>query len=84
MNKQKLLKKALAGSKNIRFGDMVTLVEAFGFHLDRISGSHHIFEHPGVPELVNLQNRKGTAKPYQVRQFLDLVEQYNLELGDDQ
>ncbi len=83
MNKRKLLKKVLAGSKNIRFGDMVTLLEGFGFQLARVTGSHHIFERPDVPEVVNLQNRKGKAKPYQIRQFLKLVEQYNLELGEE-
>ena len=83
MNKRKLLQKALAGSKDIRFGDMVKLVEAFGFRLARVSGSHHIFEHSGVGEIVDLQNQKGKAKPYQVRQFLELVEQYNLELGEN-
>jgi predicted RNA binding protein YcfA (HicA-like mRNA interferase family) len=83
MKKQKLLAKALAGSKNIRFNDMVSLVEAFGFHLSRVSGSHHIFVHPHVPELVNLQEVDGKAKPYQIRQFLQLVERYNIELGDE-
>ena len=83
MNKRKLLKKVLASPKNIRFGDMVTLIEGFGFRLARIRGSHHIFEHPDVVETVNIQNRKGKAKPYQVRQFLELVEQYNLELGEN-
>ncbi len=83
MNKRKLLKKALAGSKNLRFGDVVTLIQAFGFRLARTSGSHHIFEYPGVPDVVNIQNRKGKAIPYQVRQFLELVEEYNLELGED-
>ena len=83
MNKRKLLKKILASPKNIRFGDMVTLIETFGFRLARIRGSHHIFEHPDVVETVNIQNRNGKAKPYQVRQFLELVEQYNLELGED-
>jgi len=82
MNKRKLLKRALAGSKNIRFSDMVSLVRAFGFCLSRVSGGHHIFEHPDVAELVNLQNVAGKAKPYQIRQFLDLVESYNLELED--
>ena len=83
MNKRKLLKKALSGSKNIRFGDMVGLIEAFGFRLARISGSHHIFEHPDVAQLINIQSRKGKAKPYQVRQFLELVEQYNLKLREE-
>jgi len=82
MNKHKILEKALAGSKNIRFNDLVALVEAFGFRLSRSSGSHHIFVHPQVRELVNLQNVDGQAKPYQIRQFLRLVEQYNLKLED--
>jgi YcfA-like protein. len=56
MKQKKILERALSGSKNIRFDDMVSLVEAFGFHLSRINGSHHIFVHPHVPELVNLQN----------------------------
>jgi len=83
VNKRKLLEKAMAGSKDIRFADMVTLVEAFGFHLSRVKGSHHIFVHPSVPELINLQNVDGKAKPYQIHQFLRLVECYNLELGDE-
>ena len=83
MNKRKLLKKILAGSKNIRFEEIVTLIEAFGFRHARTSGSHHIFEHPDVPELVNVQNRKGKAKPYQIRQFLELLEQHNLELAEE-
>ena len=82
MNKQKLLEKVLSGSKNIRFDDFVRLVEAFGFELSRIRGSHHIFEHPGVPEILNLQNSREQVKPYQIRQFLQLVEQYDLELED--
>jgi predicted RNA binding protein YcfA (HicA-like mRNA interferase family) len=82
MNKRKLLHQALSGSKNIRFADFVSLVEAFGFRRVRTSGSHHIFERPGIQELVNLQNRNGKAKPYQIKQFLELVELYNLELED--
>jgi hypothetical protein len=58
------------------------LAEAFGFELSRIRGSHHIFEHPKLPEILNLQNDKGQAKPYQIRQFLQLVEQYDLKLED--
>lgn len=82
MNKRKLLQRILSGSKNVRFNDFVTLVEGFGFELARIRGSHHIFIHPDVPELLNLQESKGQIKPYQVRQFLKLVEQYNLQLED--
>ncbi len=83
MNKRKLLEKVQSGSKNIRFAEMLALVEAFGFRLARVSGSHHIFVHHHVAELVNLQEVDGKAKPYQIRQFLRLVERYNLHLGDE-
>jgi predicted RNA binding protein YcfA (HicA-like mRNA interferase family) len=83
MKKRKLLQKALSSPKNIHFDEMVALVEAFGFRLSRAKGSYHIFVHPQVRELVNLQNVGGKAKPYQVRQFLRLVERYNLTMGDE-
>ena len=47
-----------------------------------LAGSHHIFARPDVPELINLQAVKGQAKPYQVRQFLKLVERYGLSLEE--
>lgn len=64
---------------NVSFGDMKKLVEWFGFVLSRTAGSHHIYKHPLVPGLLNLQNAGGEAKPYQIRQFLRLVELYNVK-----
>ena len=84
MNRKKLLQKILAGSKNIKFSDMVNLVKGFGFNLSRTDGSHHIFVRPNIPELVNLQNVKGQAKPYQIRQFLKLIEKHNLKLKENE
>lgn len=46
---------------------MINLLEAFGFALDRINGSHHIFIHPEIEEIINLQNVKGQVKPYQIK-----------------
>jgi len=84
MNRRRLLRRLASGAlKNVAFSDLKNLAEGFGFHLDRVSGSHHIFVHAGIPELVNLQDVKGEAKPYQIRQFLKLVERHNLQLEDD-
>jgi len=83
VTKRKILQKILAGSKNIRFSDMIDLVEGFGFRLSRTDGSHHIFVHPDIPELVNLQEVKGQAKPYQMRQFLKLIERHSLRLEEN-
>ena len=80
MNKRRLLNRILSGSTNVQFRDMVGLVTGFGFRESRVEGSHNIFVHPEVTELVNLQEVGGEAKPYQVRQFLKLVEKYDLRL----
>lgn len=85
MKPKKLLARLARGDlRNVAFSDLRHLVRAFGFTLVRVSGSHHIFSRPGVPELVNLQQVKGQGKPYQIRQFLRLVERYNLRLEDQE
>ncbi|HEY6198487.1 MAG TPA: type II toxin-antitoxin system HicA family toxin [Candidatus Binatia bacterium] len=84
MNKRRLLKRLSQGAlHNVAFNDMIGLVEGFGFNLLRVAGSHHVFGHPGISELVNLQEVKGQTKPYQIRQFLRLIERYNLKLEDE-
>jgi len=61
MRCKKILKKIVRGSKNIRFEEFVYLVECFGFVLDRKSGSHYIFKHNEIEELINIQNDNGEA-----------------------
>jgi hypothetical protein len=82
MNRQKLLEKVLSGSRNVRFSEFQSLVEAFGFQLVRVRGSHHIYSHPTIAEILNLQDSDGQAKPYQMRQFVQLIERYNLQMED--
>ena len=83
MNRKWLLARLSNGHhRNVSFRDFVHLAEGFGFRLVRVNGSHHVFTHPTIPELLNLQEVGGEAKPYQIRQFLRLVERYNLALED--
>jgi hypothetical protein len=84
MKPHKILAKVLASPANVRFAEMQRLVEAFGFRLLRVSASHHIYGRAGLSELLNLQEVHGKAKPYQVRQFLKLVERYNLSIEEQQ
>ena len=83
MNPHKLFRKALNGPKNLPFHDFLQLASAFGFRLARTSDSNHILIHDDVPEPLNLQEVGGKAKPYQVRQFLRIVEENNLTLEDE-
>ena len=83
MKKRKILQKVLSGSKNIRFEEFVALLEGFGFTLERIKGSHYLFTHPRIQRSFPIQSDRGKAKPYQVRQLLQLIEQYDLELEQE-
>ena len=79
MKPDRLMRRIASGAlANVDFTDFRRLVEAYGFRLARVTGSHHAFSHPRVPEMLNLQPVSGEAKPYQIRQFVRLVERYNL------
>ena len=83
MNPRELLKRLYRRStSNVKFSEFQKLVEAFGFSLRRVSGSHHLFKHPKVPGFLNLQPKNGEVAAYQVGQFLKLIEKYNLHLED--
>ena len=66
---------------NVRFSEVERLLEALGFRLDRVRGSHRIYVHPSVPRPLSLQPVRGLAKPYQIRQVLGILEAYNLAKG---
>ena len=85
VKKHKLYQRLVNNQKNVKFNDFVTVVVAFGFILDRIKGSHHTYKHPNVTEaFLQLQpGKNGEAKPYQIKQFLSLVEEYNLRMDGE-
>ncbi len=78
---QKLWERVRQGSQNLSFRELVTLAEGFGFRHKRTSGSHQIFAHPNIPAMLNFQPAgDGSAKRYQIRQLVTLIEQYGLRL----
>lgn len=80
MNKHRFLAKIQNNNKNVRYNDFITLIESFGFRRVRGKGSHNVYECIGVPEMINIQNDNGQVKPYKVRQFLSILERYNLKM----
>lgn len=49
-----------------------------------MKGSHHVYGRPGIAEQINLQDRGGQAKPYQMRQLVTLVRRYDLGVEEDE
>jgi len=83
MKKQRLYEEIKRNPKNIRFQRICKVAEAFSFIMRKGKGSHHIFIRPGVEELLNFQNVKGKAKPYQVKQLIKIIEKYGLLEEDE-
>lgn len=75
-----LLTKARQHPGSLSFREACRLAEMFGFSLARIKGSHHMYQQDAIAELVNLQPAKDgkSAKTYQVRDIVKLIDQYNL------
>lgn len=62
---------------SIPFDVLVSVLQRLGFEL-RLRGHHHLFSREGVVEILNLQPRGATAKPYQVRQVRRVILRYRL------
>lgn len=74
----------LAGDHRARisFREFERLLNALGFELDRTEGSHRQYVHPKVPRPLPIQPSGKDAKPYQVRQFFDMVRTYDLDIPE--
>lgn len=79
MEKSELLEELKANPKKIRFARVCQIAEAFGFQTRMGTGSHRVYYRDGVREILNFQNEGGWAKAYQVRQFIKIIENYNLQ-----
>jgi predicted RNA binding protein YcfA (HicA-like mRNA interferase family) len=81
----KLFKKILDGhsDQNIKFSVLCNLLNKLGFKV-RISGSHHIFYKEDICEIINIQEKNGYSKAYQIKQIREIFINHKLDLRDDE
>lgn len=81
---EKIRERVLLGDSdaNIEFEDIRRLLISLSFR-ERIKGSHHIFVHDAVEEIINLQPKQNKAKPYQVKQVRHIILKYRLGVIDE-
>ena len=73
----------LIARRPLSFVEFQKLLNAFGYKHVRTKGSHLIYRRDDVRDIrVILPNGK-EAKPYQVQQFLDMIEEFGLKLDSD-
>lgn len=81
---EKLYNKAKESPNNLSFSDLCLLLEKVGFEFIRKKGSHRTFKHSrikNIDSIQGIQDVKGKAKAYQVRQVLDKIDRHNLYPG---
>ena len=64
---------------NIPFADLQRLLDSLGFN-HRIKGSHHIYWHDEVEEIINIQPNGNNSKAYQVKQIRNIILKYELKI----
>ena len=84
MVKPSKLYEQLLSSRNrsVSFRDFESLVRSFGFEPVRQKGSHKSYKHIKAQRMLVVQPRGNDAKDYQVRQFLDMVQEHGLTIED--
>ncbi|MDR1188253.1 MAG: hypothetical protein LBK95_12500 [Bifidobacteriaceae bacterium] len=78
----RLVERMRDNPRNVRFADLERACRACFGQPRRASGSHMVFKMPwaGDPR-VNIQNDRGMAKAYQVRQVIAAIDRLIVEQG---
>jgi len=78
VDKREIYQKLKGNPADVRFEGICKAAKLFGFRFRGGKGSHRIYVRAGVREMLNFQEVKGKAKAYQVKQFIRVIEKYNL------
>jgi len=60
---------------DVRFDEAEAWLLSFGFREREAKGSHKIFTHPQWDGKLTMQNHKGKAKAYQVKQAVNAIKE---------
>jgi len=76
----KLLDKIRNNPKQVSFRDLRQLLESFGFELDHVTGSHHIFlgTVAGRNTRISIPFKRGRLREVYVKEALSLIEEIEL------
>ena len=83
-NLKEIIAQMMRNPKDVRFSDLCQVCDHF-FGAPRRGGtSHRVYRTPWQGDSrVNIQNKKGKARAYQVKQVLKAVERLGLENGSE-
>ena len=79
-----ILDKMRSNPAGVRFADLCKVCDHYFGQARQASGSHRVYKTSWVGDpRVNIQNSKGKAKAYQVKQVLKAIERLEVEHGTE-
>lgn len=79
-----LIEKMRENPSGVRFADLCKVCDHYFGQARQTSGSHRVYKTPWIGDpRVNIQNGKGYAKAYQVKQVLKAIERLEIEHGTE-
>ena len=77
-----IIKQMKQNPRNVRFADLCKICDLYFGQARQKNTSHRIYKTPwqGYPR-VNIQNQKGKAKAYQVKQVLKAIDRLEVDHG---
>jgi predicted RNA binding protein YcfA (HicA-like mRNA interferase family) len=79
---EKIYRKLLETGK-LDFSEFQRLLVAFGYRFKRQNGNHMAYRHAKIPDTRIVQPIGKAAKPYQLEQFLDMIEKFRLTMDGE-
>jgi hypothetical protein len=79
-----ILDKMRTTPAGVRFAELCKVCDHYFGQARQSSGSHRVYKTPWIGDpRVNIQNNKGQAKAYQVKQVLKAIERLEVEDGTE-
>lgn len=81
---EEIIAQMMRNPQDVRFSDLCKVCDRYFGATRQVGTSHRVYRTPwpGDPR-VNIQNKKGKARAYQVRQVLKAIERLELENGTE-
>jgi len=73
-SRDKLLARMRQNPRDWRIEDLEALAQHFGLSVRKTGGSHVIFYHPDLPELLSVPARR-PIKPVYLRRFVSMIDE---------
>lgn len=61
--------------RNVKVEELCSLVESYGFRIDRVKGSHYIYKRPGYEGIITIPHHGSDVQPRICKQAINAIQE---------